>query len=161
MKSGQKDQNQAQKRILALTDHDLLAMLKAPAHEYTPFALDVAREELARRGGRETLEARISEQTVQQEAAAEKARLAISKGLCPRCEKSDIRRHSGCATPLVLAIAWIGFSVALPLLMPHPGAVGIAFLAFVYGTCGVLVLITATSALFGRHKCRACGHKWR
>jgi hypothetical protein len=44
-----------------LSDEELVQMLEAPYDQYTTFALDVARAELGKRGGKEIIEKRIAE----------------------------------------------------------------------------------------------------
>jgi len=53
--------NQVVERITSLSDEDLIKMLEEKRHEYTPFALEVAQQELSKRGGKDKLQERIGE----------------------------------------------------------------------------------------------------
>lgn len=47
--------------ISNMSDEDLLKMLDVSARNYTPYALDIARQELSKRGGKEMIRQRLAE----------------------------------------------------------------------------------------------------
>lgn len=76
---------------------------------------------------------------------------------CPMCGRQEVSEHSGCLSPVVGA-------VLLVVVMGGSGALGGAVAAI--GLLVALFVLAGTiaagfSALFGRHKCKACGEKWR
>jgi hypothetical protein len=53
--------NQIVERIKSLSDEDLIKILREKRNEYTPFALEVAQQELSKRGGKDKLQERMGE----------------------------------------------------------------------------------------------------
>ncbi len=77
---------------------------------------------------------------------------------CPKCGKTDIAEHAHWAEPVVLIVLLV---VLYGLASLAKGMVGIyVFLAFKVSLF-LVASASASSALFGSHKCRACGEKWR
>lgn len=63
------DQSRIRETVLALSDDELLEMVTSLPEDYTPYALEVARQEIARRGGRDALQQRVSQETSREASA--------------------------------------------------------------------------------------------
>jgi hypothetical protein len=85
-------------------------------------------------------------------------------GVCPSCGGIAVRRPSGCLSPLIAGAFFLG----LYGLEEHLGdewrsqspIAGVA-LAAAFVVAAISSFVTVGSFLWGRHKCRYCGHGWR
>jgi hypothetical protein len=130
-------------QMVKKTDQELKDMFAKQA-DWSPQALDAARAELSKRG-------------VNVEAVAAQPQ----RGSCPKCSKTDIQRP----------FTWGAFAASIVLLFLG-GALIQAFQTHmslpIEILCDVLslgllamVVWTFFSALRGKNRCKACGHKWK
>lgn len=153
------DDRQAQQlreRISKLSNPELLQILKAPPDDYTPLALGIAREELARRGGEDAIQLQVPLEVPKESESG------LDERACPKCDGTDIRKHSGCGSVVIAVVISIVLAIVSGLsgqsesMMPIVVVASIA-MAFSFAA----ILLTGFSALFGKNKCKACGNRWR
>jgi hypothetical protein len=150
------DDDRVRETLVGQSDEQLLQMLTEPSDQYSPVALEVARAELDRRGGEESVRSRMADAASATAAAEQKVAAALAKGLCPKCESAEISKHSG----WVAVVVAIGLTVGLWMLVSKAVYVGVIWVVAAAIMPLVTIYIVGT-ALFGRNKCKACGAKWR
>jgi hypothetical protein len=92
-----------------------------------------------------------------------------SKSLsCPKCSKTDIRRPYGWgAFGISIVVLFVGAAIVqavIPEKAIEAGQVSFAAQELSGGiqTCLVVAVIwTFFSALLGKNRCKACGHRWK
>jgi hypothetical protein len=70
------DEERVRQTIVSHSDEELLRMLSGPGDQYSAEALEIARAELARRGGRESVVRHIAEEDSRRERALRAAAMA-------------------------------------------------------------------------------------
>jgi hypothetical protein len=84
---------------------------------------------------------------------------------CPKCGKAEVTPHTGCLVPVLwgigLIIALLVQSAIVGASGSEPPVVAIGFIAVFVVIAFAGTVAGAITSLFGRHKCRVCGHKWR
>jgi len=78
---------------------------------------------------------------------------------CPKCGVTDIRKHSGCLSPVigvVLLVVLTGLTGSRSVGVAIQAIAGIALVFVFAGT-----IVAGLSSIFGKHKCKSCGAKWR
>jgi len=154
-------EDEVRTRIRGLSDEDLLEMISRPVEDYTSFAREMAIQELTSRGGADAVQQERAAEATAQERSAKATAAAISKGLCPSCQKPDVSRRSGWLTPLLFGLGWIALNIAWQEVAHRADLSAVAVFAPVNVFLFAATLLSGWKALFGRNRCKACGYRWR
>jgi hypothetical protein len=88
--------------------------------------------------------------------------LESSKAACPSCQSTKIRTRSTHRSVVIAGAATL-ILIGLPFIFMADQEVYRLALFFLLGALFsfAATVASATSAIFGKHVCRQCGHRWR